>query len=737
MKRTVKPAGPTFWRLDAHIGWRQSTSSHDVFYDDVIGALRLGDENTTAISPTEPGGTFGGITKPTGLAVGSDGWLVLADPSNNQLLGYSTGTIVRPTGLAVGHDSHLFLIDPANENFPKETIDGVTRPTGLSLGKTGLELPFFPDGKQVDSEKIYSEAFKPFTPLWSPCMAAPPAPCSLDEARQDIFMDPYALHKPRGVTFSPEGDLVVADTGNGRVLIYTWPQLVTRYIIPLPGGEPWDLDYDSRGRLYVADAAAKRVYRFDRLWRLDTDYLGGDGVLKQPHHLAIDGGDQLFVLDDVARRVVALDDKGTLMPEDDDRLRKTPLHRRVFPRALRLENGTLWLPQDTRPNCPALPLPSLAVDRRGRWAGSTLLLLAQPQGLRYPRVGHYISTALDSKIFNCRWHRLVFDADIPEGTIIAVRTLTASTELEPARMAALPDDRWSVELIITPDDQPEVLIQSPPGQYLWLKVELNGNGQVTPLIRSMVLYAPRQSSLEYLPPVFREDADSAYFLERFLSYFDTVFEEIESQIDRFTGYLDPDGVPSGEFLTWLGSWLDLDFLAQWPDKTRREFVRQAIALYKLRGTVLGLQKVLRLHTGLQPPQPIIIEHFRMRGYGSRHTVRGLVDGKPYLAGHTFLPDAEEEIAHHFTVVLPDRAVPDADALETIRHLIDAQKPAHTQYEIRVVHPGLRIGCQSTVGVDALIGPYPSAPLGQLKLAQSGQLAPSRPRLGYERLSFHT
>ena len=81
-------------------------------------------------------------------------------------------------------------------------------------------------------------------------------------------------------------------------------------------------------------------------------------------------------------------------------------------------------------------------------------------------------------------------------------------------------------------------------------------------------------------------------------------------------------------------------------------------------------------------------------------------------------------------------MPDADALETIqrsdRRLIDAQKPAHTQYAIRVVHPGLRIGCQSTIGVDALIGPYPSASLGELKLAQSGQLAASRPRLGPSR-----
>jgi hypothetical protein len=55
----------------------------------------------------------------------------------------------------------------------------------------------------------------------------------------------------------------------------------------------------------------------------------------------------------------------------------------------------------------------------------------------------------------------------------------------------------------------------------------------------MLLYAPRQSSLQFLPPVFQEDAVSADFLDRFLSYFDTVFDEIESQIEQFTAYLDP------------------------------------------------------------------------------------------------------------------------------------------------------------------------------------------------------
>ncbi|MCA9953097.1 MAG: hypothetical protein KC434_00140 [Anaerolineales bacterium] len=655
MTRMVRPIQSTFWRLDAKIGWRQSDNSRDIFYDDISGGLRLGDENATAILATEPGGTFGGITRPTGLAVGPDARLFLADPGNNQILSYT----------------------------------------------------------------VFDKAFKP---LWPPRESDPP--------------DPYTLNGPRGIVFSSEGDLVVADTGNGRILIYTWPQLVTRHIITLPGSEPWDLDYDSHGWLYVADAVGQRVHRFDRLWRQDTHYLGGVGDLIRPRHLAIDDGDQLFVLDSGARRVVALDAKGELIPDDDDRLAQPPLHQRQFPLALRLEDKDLWLPQDERPDCPALHLPGLSVDRRGRLVGSALYLLARPQGIRYPRSGRYVSTALDSEIFNCRWHRLALEADIPTNTSLTVRAFTAPNALDESRIATLPDNRWSLPITITDKDTPELLLQSQPGRYLWLRVDFNGNGEATPLIRTMLLYGPRHSTLQFLPPVFHEDAVSADFLDRFLSYFDTIFDEIESQIEAFTGYLDPDGAPSGDFLTWLGSWLDIEFLSEWSDATRRELIREAITLYEQRGTVPGMQAILRRHTGLQAPQPIIIEHFRLRNYNERRQTEtaDLVNDSLYLAGVPLMPVADE-IAHHFTIIVPLQAAANEAAISTLRRLIDAQKPAHTRYELRVANPGFYIGCQSTIGVDALIGRYPTAPLNEMTLSQSSQLAAERPRLGYTRLLF--
>src|SRR5262245_42363440 len=138
MTPSLRPVVPTFERLDRRNGWRMSETSRDVSGDLAIGALRLGGREQRPVRFGELGGTFGGLTRPTGLAVGPDGRLFLADPGGNRVLSYAP------------HDAE-------------------------------------------------------FRPLWAPV----PTP---DGAAPNA----YSLRGPRGVAYSPSGDLVVADTGHGR-----------------------------------------------------------------------------------------------------------------------------------------------------------------------------------------------------------------------------------------------------------------------------------------------------------------------------------------------------------------------------------------------------------------------------------------------------------------------------------------------------------------------------------------
>jgi phage tail-like protein len=636
--RSLRQVRPVFMRLTAAELAGNASSLSGLHADPALQAMRLGDSLATAISPGEPGGSLGGLARPTGLEAGPQGRLLLADPGGHVILSYTNET-------------------------------------------------------------------RAFRPLWPARESSPP--------------DAYTLAAPRGLAFNREGDLLVTDSALERVMVYTWPRLGLRRILDLPGAAPWDLAFDSDGRLYIAAPGLGRVLRFDRQLNLDEDYPGGQGQLKLPRHLAFDSRGDLFVVDDATHLVYQLDSKGRASEAD-----LNDLYRRSFTPPLRLEEGVLWLPQDERPNCPALRLDGLQVDRRGRLLGTSLPLLARPQSVRYPRSGSLYSAGLDSGIFNCAWHRLVFDVTLPPNCGLRVRTYSAAAPMDPGRLLEVPADRWSQPLVILPGDPPEILVQSPPGQFLWLRVEFFGNGEATPVLRAVTIYAPRQSSLAYLPPSFREDPASADFLDRFLSYFDTVFAEIETMVEDFAGYLDPYGVPSGEFLDWLASWFDMRFPHTWQEETRRRFIKQAVELYRQRGTLAGLQALIRLHTGVQPPFPVVIEHFRLR--------RLSPEDQLYLGGDPFQWDPVKEIAHHFTLVFPHQVAASEEQLTSLRRFIEAQKPAHTRFRLLFVRPGLRIGCQSTLGVDAILGGWRPAALESLVLDRSLLSNPevdSRPRLG--------
>ena len=46
----------------------------------------------------------------------------------------------------------------------------------------------------------------------------------------------------------------------------------------------------------------------------------------------------------------------------------------------------------------------------------------------------------------------------------------------------------------------------------------------------------------------------------------------------------------------------------------------------------------------------------------------------------------------------------------MRRAVAAEKPAHTEFDLCLVEPRLRVGLQSTVGVDTILGALPAARL---------------------------
>ena len=101
--------------------------------------------------------------------------------------------------------------------------------------------------------------------------------------------------------------------------------------------------------------------------------------------------------------------------------------------------------------------------------------------------------------------------------------------------------------------------------------------------------------LEHLPAIYHEDP----FLGEFLLPFEEVltgFEELLSTIDR---YFAP-ALTDADFLPWLANWVALVLDEEWDETKRRQLIREAVELYRWRGTVRGLKRYLEIYTGLVP-----------------------------------------------------------------------------------------------------------------------------------------
>jgi phage tail-like protein len=272
--------------------------------------------------------------------------------------------------------------------------------------------------------------------------------------------------------------------------------------------------------------------------------------------------------------------------------------------------------------------------------GDRWVRLMEQKRPRYAEEGELWTPVLDSGEPGCVWHRLMLDACIPPGAGLDVytrasddwRELTLLEWLTPPERRALgasdpaaaPDAfgagapaaaedlaEWRQEpspyLRHTGPELPylpreagvgrgtwELLFQRARGRYLQVRLVLHGDGRSTPRLRALRAWFPRFSYLErYLPAVYREDSESASFLERFLANFEGVFTAIEDRIAAVQMLLDVESAPP-EALDWLGRWFGVALDPTWEDDRRRLFLRHAMEFFAARGTVRGLQMALRL-----------------------------------------------------------------------------------------------------------------------------------------------
>lgn len=220
------------------------------------------------------------------------------------------------------------------------------------------------------------------------------------------------------------------------------------------------------------------------------------------------------------------------------------------------------------------------------------------------------------------WHRLRLTADLPLGTSLRLRFAPSDDEALAKRVAEIsarpgqsPTDRlqaiegllpWKPECntTIASADDPlgrrlfEVPLDGIEGTYLWIALHLHvpPTSQAAAL-RALEVRYPARSSIEHLPAIYRADPERAAALRRFLAVFETIFEDLEDQIDGLPARLAADGITDHAWLDFLLRWIGLPLPADVPLAQKRAFLLQVPDLLHRRGTPEALEDALRAVTG--------------------------------------------------------------------------------------------------------------------------------------------
>lgn len=690
--------------------------------------------------PAEPPKLAGlSITVHQYLAAGVAGGLLLFDlPQGGapQFLPFPAHLDLRPWDLAAAADGGLWVLD--RQARRAYALDGRFR--FRAVGEMQTEVP----------------AAEPpaFRPLDGAVEEAPPRPVV-----RHLGLDLAAAEDPIAIEALPEGgalilDQALAETAS-RLLVYragVGPE-------PLPLAEPPPDDGSEPVRVraldFAYDPGLARIY-------------------------AVDGG---------GRQAIAFD----LLPDSpaglEMRREFLPLHHHGG-RGLATfrEEGAVTVLYD-------LSAPGNG-DDSVRWAR----LVSLDEESRYERTATLLSPVFDGKVRDCVWDGLFLDACIAPETAVRVASRVHNDRdlVETVPFQAEPGlyrRELGAELpFFDPyaDRDPrsdyagtyELLLQRAEGRYLQLRLQLLGNGTASPEIRALRVYYPRFSYVErYLPAVYRDDAESAAFLERFLSNFRGFYNHIEARIGEVGSLFDPRAAPP-EALDWLAGWLGLTLDPLWGElhrqdggasraDRRRLLIRFAPQLFERRGTPEGIR--FALHLLLEPCLEEFIARLQAAAVAEDPPLRtalaryGLAYPTPYdgpeeienlfyryllaperpsqirlveryetrggrggTAGDPTAAERPDEGAHRFSVLVPDGLDPEREAM--VRRIVGLEKPAHTDFDLRTYAEGFRVGT-ARLGLDTLLadsGAFRPIVLGQHVLSD-GYLVPAPPMDEPERL----
>lgn len=661
----------------------------------------------------QPGG-------PAGIAVDLDGTIFFSDPAGDRVMrvnpcdnsvtpvdcvggeGYTPTRLKTPRGLVIPvHRRTLFVADSGNDRIQ-----------GFDIGSSQL----------VD--------------VWE--HAGPGAVGG-------------KLKAPSAMAGDDDGNVYVVDYGNRRVVKFNsagepvpsfWSTIKSTNLLSKPS-DVAVLSRRRRSRVFVLDEDRRSVFEFDEHGVPIRSAGFGAGELQKPMGIAVNR-EAVYVGDNERRRVLtfsrsadfsfigeavdyhgpdaslALDNKGSLLVHTGLSVAAEPICR----------SNALITP------CVPLEPVRLTIGKGHRERG--VLWTEHP---------------IEIRDFEVNWHRLKAEVErrgLDARLRLFVHTSNDSSDapvVDAQKLDPFEDVKWqprsgAIDQFTNVDD----LFIGGETRFLWIGALLSGDGRSTPVVSQMRVEFDQETYLAHLPAIYRGKTPCDDFLLRFLSLFETFFDQVESNIELLSALFDPSASPK-EYLPWLAAWLALPLDEASTEEEQRRAIAQAFERYGRRGTLEGLRESLRINAGVDAliEEPIQTaawwslpgasagcgcgESARSSGEtiweGSEASILGVttmlvpVHAQGAVLGSTATLDASnlitnerfgtplfEDTAHQFSVQIYRGQLQCEEDASEVRAVIDREKPAHTAYHLCVIEPRMRVGFQSRVGIDAVVGGPP-------------------------------
>lgn len=650
-------------------------------------------------------------------------------------------------------------------------------PAGLAIDATGTL--FFTD---PDSNKV--------SRILSCDSSVCPAPCMGGNNG-----GPTGLNAPRGLVLPPtRQSLFVMDSGNHCIKIFTLDtfQLAGIWGQPNLGGTPqpssqpgqfntpWTAAADSGGNLYVVDYGNQRVQKFNSLGDVIPafcDNVQASALLRQPADIAIrekEGQIWILVLDASSSTICVFDPNGQPVRDSSGNPKRLQDSHLTQPMGIAADRDSLYVGdngtkrvlrfqiEDTFEYLGTAvgyqgPVASLLLDGKGNlWVHSGDSLTPNKLGTEegYTTKGSlWLDPAQPIHVEDRAviWHRLQALANtLPANAHLdiyayASNDLSQPPMVNPNGANPFSDPKWQAINYTTNLDVTDLYIGGCKAKYLWVGALFSGDGTVSPVLRQLRVEFDYPSYEQYLPAVYRNNANCGEFLARLLALFESFFSTVECEIESLPSLFDPHATPKG-FLAWLAGCLGLELDNNWSEEKQRQIIARIFELSGRRGTAAGLRELLQLFTGVNvlieepllnaawwslPTSDSCCDECAAASGGMTHwegeqnsrlgwttmlapaQPQGAVVGTSAVLDQSHLITDEDfgtplftDVAYQFCVMVYRSQVMCPESLANLRRIIDQEKPAHTAYQLCIIDPHFRVGFQSRVGIDTVVAGTP-------------------------------